>query len=310
MSTLHKPVLLAEVIKFLNPQSNRNFVDCTVGGGGHAERILEKTGPNGKLLAIDWDAEALKRTAEKLSAYRNRIILVHSSYVKIKDIIQEKKFNKISGVLLDLGLSSDQLQYSGRGFTFQANEPLDMRFDPDGNDLTAAIIVNEWPENEIKRILHEYGEEKFASKIANAIAGRRQTQRIETTLDLVRVIMSVVPNQRTKINPATRTFQALRIAVNGELENIKAALKDIVETVESGARIAVITFHSLEDRIVKQYFKQESRDCICPRDLPVCKCGHHARLKLITKKPVVPSEKEVAENFRSRSAKLRVVEKI
>ncbi|MFH0780258.1 MAG: 16S rRNA (cytosine(1402)-N(4))-methyltransferase RsmH [Parcubacteria group bacterium] len=310
MPTLHKPVLMEETVKFLAPKKNRNFVDCTVSGGGHAERLLELTGPDGKLLGIDWDKEALDLAAARLSQYNKRLTLVHDSYVKFKDIIHEKKFNEISGVLLDLGLSSDQLQSSGRGFTFQANEPLDMRFNPDGNELTAAIIVNEWPENEIQRILHEYGEEKFAFKIAKAIAERRKTQKIETTLDLVRIIMTVVPSRRTKINPATKTFQALRIAVNNELENVKSALKDIVETVEKGARIAVITFHSLEDRIVKQYFKQESKDCICPREIPVCQCGHVAKLKLITKKPIIPSEKEVAENFRSRSAKLRVVERI
>lgn len=297
-------------MKFLAPRKNCNFVDCTVGGGGHAERILDMTGPAGRLLGIDLDKKALERTAERLVRFKNRIVLVHGSYINLKQIIYDKKFFPIDGALFDLGLSSDQLQSSGLGFTFQANEPLDMRFNPNGNDLTAAMILNEWPVSEIERILREDGEERFASGIASAIASRRQTQRIETTLDLVRIIMSVVPVRRTKINPATKTFQALRIAVNDELNNIRIALKDIADAIGSGARIAVITFHSLEDRIVKQFFKQESKFCLCPREIPVCRCQHQAHLKIITKKPVLPSIKEVAENFRSRSAKLRVAEKI
>lgn len=310
MSTTHKPVLAEEVIRLLDPKPGQNFVDCTVGGGGHSELILQKICPNGKLLGLDWDKNAIMIAEERLSQYKNNLVLVNSSYTNVKQVVYEHKFLPISGALLDLGLSSDQLQHSGRGFSFQVNEPLDMRFSPETNELTAAEIINEWSAKEIEKIFSEYGEEKFSRKIAEEIVKQRKENKFKTTGELVALIVRTVPQSKTRINPATRVFQALRIAVNHELDNVTEVLKDLLEIIEPGGKIAVITFHSLEDRIVKQYFKQESRACICPSELPECRCGHHARLKLITKKPVVPTEKEISENFRSRSAKLRVVERI
>lgn len=310
MHTVHKPVLLEEVIKYLDPKKNENFVDCTIGGGGHSEAILKKTAPNGLVLGLDWDGAAIIRTRERLADYQKRLILVNESYINIKEIVHVEKFNKINGVLLDLGLSSDQLQASGRGFSFQVNESLDMRFSAEKNDLTAEIILNTWTADKLEKIFREYGEEQFASKVARAIISQREIRPIKTTLELVSLIINVLPKKKTKIHPATKIFQALRIAVNNELNNVKMALKDIVELLEPGARLAVITFHSLEDRIVKQYFKYESIDCHCPPEIPVCKCSHKATLKLLTKKPIKPTDQEIMENFRSRSAKLRVVQKI
>jgi 16S rRNA (cytosine1402-N4)-methyltransferase len=309
MNTVHKPVLVKEVIEHLAPLKNENFVDCTVGGGGHAQAILELTGPKGKLLGLDWDVGAIKKSHEALSEYKDRLILINETYVNLKQVVYDQKFNKISGLLLDLGLSSDQLQNSGRGFSFQNNEPLDMRFSAE-NELTAEKIVNNWPEADLKEILYKYGEESFASKIVKAIGEKRKEEPIKTTEQLSELIESVYPKRRGKLHPATKTFQALRIAVNNELVNVEVALKDIVELMKPGTRLAVITFHSLEDRIVKQYFRQEAKDCLCPREIPECRCGHKAKIKNINKKPLIPSEEEIAENPRSRSAKLRVIEKI
>lgn len=309
--TKHKPVLVAEVLDYLEPKTNQNFVDCTVGGGGHAEKILEATSPDGKLLGLDWDPSAIKRTAERLKPYKKRLVLVNQSYTELKDVVYDKKFTKINGILLDLGLSSDQLQDSGRGFSFQTNEPLDMRFNPEENTLTAAEIVNEWPIDRITDILQRFGEERWARRIAEHIGQERKNTSINKTLDLVKIIMDVYPqNRKSRIHPATKTFQALRIAVNNELENVKNILDQAVELLEKNGRLAVITFHSLEDRIVKDYFKIESKDCICPKDIPECRCGHQSKIKILTKKPVGPSAKEIEDNWRSRSAKLRVVEKI
>lgn len=312
MEIIHKPVLVSEVLEYLRPQPNQNFVDATVGGGGHAEKILGKTEPNGRLLGLDWDKDAITRAKTRLARFSKRVILMPASYLKLKEIVSEKKFQPIQGVLLDLGLSSDQLQASGRGFSFQVNEPLDMRFSPDTNPLTAAEIVNQWPVAKIETCLRELGEERYARPISRAIERARQVGEIKTTLELVQIIQGALPARYTrgKINPATRTFQALRIAVNDELNNVRQALNDICDLVEGGARIAVISFHSLEDKIVKDFFRQESRDCLCPPEIPVCQCQHKACLRVITKKPLAPSDKEQADNFRSRSAKLRVAEKI
>ncbi|MFH0988099.1 MAG: 16S rRNA (cytosine(1402)-N(4))-methyltransferase RsmH [Parcubacteria group bacterium] len=310
MNSVHKPVLSEETLKALNPQSNQNFIDCTLGGGGHAELILEQTAPNGKLLGLDWDATAIERSRERLSRFGTRFVGVNASYTDVKKIAEQKKFGPVHGALLDLGLSSDQLQNSGRGFSFQVNEPLDMRFSVGGNDLIASDIINEWPGREIEKIFREYGEERYSRRIVEEIIKQRKEGPIKTTLELVALIVRTVPTRRDRIHPATRVFQALRIAVNHELDNVNAVLKNLLEIIEPNGRIAVITFHSLEDRIVKQYFKQESIDCLCPPELPECRCGHHRRLKLITKKPIIPSEQEIEKNWRSRSAKLRVIEKI
>jgi len=308
--TTHRPVLLKEVIQALNPEKNQNFVDCTIGGGGHAQAILEKTGPKGKLLGIDWDPEAISRTQERLKEYKDRLVLYNASYTHIKEIVYDKKFFPIHGMLIDLGLSSDQLQISGRGFSFQVTEPLDMRFSPHENELTAAEILNHWPFERIRDMLIRNADERFANRITKAIEDYRKEKRIENTLQLVEIVISAVPRQKTKIHPATKTFQALRMEVNNELNNVRMFLTDALEVMEPKTKLAVITFHSLEDRIVKQFFKRESRDCLCPPEVPVCQCGHKANVRLITKKPITPSRDEISENFRSRSAKLRVVEKI
>ena len=307
----HKPVLADEVVQSLDPRPGRNYIDCTVGGGGHAEKILAATEPDGKLLGLDWDGEAVNRAGERLARYGRRAMLVQSSYTKIKEVVYDKKFNSFHGILLDLGLSSDQLQNSGRGFSFQVNEPLDMRFAPGENDLTAGQILNEWPESEIEIILRENANERNARKIARAIVEQRKTKKFASTLDLTQLVMNVAPPRfgRARINPATKTFQALRMAVNDEIGNIQKFLSAVMEIMPSGCRLSVITFHSIEDRVVKDFFKLNSRDCLCPPEIPVCRCGHKAQLKLITHKPITPSEKEVQENFRARSAKLRVVEK-
>ena len=296
----------------LDPRPGRNYIDCTVSGGGHAEKILDATGPDGKLLGLDWDGEAITRAGERLARYGRRAILVQSSYTKIKEVIYDKKFSSFDGVLIDLGLSSDQLQNSGRGFSFQVNEPLDMRFAPDENDLTAAQILNEWSAGEIEMILRENADERYARKIALAVIEQRKNKKFASTIDLTQLIVRAVPSRqgRAKINPATKTFQALRMAVNDEVGNIKKFLTVAMEVMPSGCRLAVITFHSVEDRVVKDFFKLNSRDCVCPVEIPVCRCGHKAQCKLITHKPITPSEREIQENFRSRSAKLRVIERV
>jgi len=308
----HKPVLADEVVRSLDPRPGRNYIDCTVGGGGHAEKILAATDPDGKLLGLDWDGEAVKRAGERLARYGRRAMLVQSSYTKIKEVVYDKKFNSFHGILLDLGLSSNQLQNSGRGFSFQVNEPLDMRFSPSENELTAAQILNEWSAGEIEAILRENADERNAKRVALAIVEHRKNKRFVSTLDLTQLVMSAATQRfgRAKINPATKTFQALRMAVNDEIGNIQKFLTTAMEIMPSGCRLAVITFHSVEDRVVKDFFRLNSRDCLCPPEIPVCRCGHKAQLKLITHKPITPSEKEIQENFRARSAKLRVVERV
>lgn len=310
MSSIHRPVLWREVIAALEPKPNQNFVDCTVGAGGHAEKILEMNGPAGKLLGLDWDAAAVENAKLKLEKFKSRAIIVKFSYLNVADAIYKKNLFPISGFLLDLGLSSDQLQNSGRGFSFQSNEPLDMRFSPEENPLTAREIINRWSAKELEKIFLEYGEERRAKRLATAIVESRRENEINSTLELVQIIMRLAPARKQRIHPATKIFQALRIAVNDELNNLSSALKKITEIAEPGARIAVITFHSLEDRIVKNYFRECARGCVCPAILPECRCARKPTLKILTKKPIVPTADEIAENFRSRSAKLRVAQKI
>jgi 16S rRNA (cytosine1402-N4)-methyltransferase len=304
----HKPVLLKEVLKYLDPQANQNFVDCTVGAGGHTAAILERTAPKGRVLGVDWDKEAIGRALDTAGHFGTRLILVNDSYVNVKSIIAEKKFGPISGIVIDLGFSMDQIQTSGRGFSFQRDEPLDMRYSLE-NTMTAAKILNQYSEEQLTRIFRDYGEERSARKIAAKIVGERKKQPILRTFQLVQLVLSVKKPVK-RIHPATQIFQALRIAVNDELHNVLSVLKDLVDAMEVGGRLAVISFHSLEDRIVKQYFQQEAKDCLCQPEVPTCVCGHLAKIKILTKKPVTPSEREIEDNFHSRSAKLRVVEKI
>lgn len=304
----------------LAPQANENYIDCTLGGGGHTKAILELTGPNGKVLAIDLDPKALKNAQEKLKEFKKRIILVEDNYQNINKIKNEYLAgDTISGILADLGLSSNQLEDpDGRGFSFQTDEPLDMRLDID-NDLTAECIVNTYSEEQLFNIFKDFGQEKLARLIAQKITAVRRQRKIKTTFELTDLILSVYREKLGSkkevpwiggLHPATKVFQALRIAVNNELENLKTFLAAAVGLLPSGGRLAVITFHSLEDRIVKRFFQQEAKDCLCPPETPICQCQHIKQLKIITKKPVAPDKSEIKANPRSRSAKLRVAEKI
>lgn len=309
-TTAHIPVLINEVIDGLNLKPNANVIDATLGGGGHAEAILEATAPGGKLLGIDWDKKAVELAKNRLAKYKNRLILKTGNYKEVKGISYESGFNAISAILLDLGLSSDQLQDQSRGFSFASQGPLDMRFS-DEESTTASAIVNTWSEKDLAHIFRKYGEERHASRIAHQIVASRQRAPFNSALELADVVLRGAGRRGShRIHPATRVFQALRITINHELDNLQAALPDMVQLLEKGGRLGVISFHSLEDRIVKQFFKLESTDCLCPPELPQCCCKHKASLRLINKKVITPSEDEESRNPASRSAKLRVVEKI
>ena len=285
---IHKPVLVKEVLEYLDPKPDENFIDCTIGEGGHSKLILEKNGPGGKVLGIDADPQQIENSKQLEKEFGERVILINDSYVNLKNIVKANNFNPINGILLDLGMSTEQLSQSGRGFTFLKDEPLDMRYN-ENSDLSAEKIINEYSEKGIEKILQEYGEEKFARKIAGKIVEERKVEKIQSTFQLVEIIKNSVPIRyhHGKIHFATRTFQALRIAVNGELENIKNVLPDAVSLLAPGGRLVVISFHSLEDRLVKNFFKESSN------------------LKVLTKKPVTAQGEEVNSNPASRSAKLR-----
>jgi 16S rRNA (cytosine1402-N4)-methyltransferase len=291
---VHEPVLLKEVIEYLNVRENRNYIDCTIGEGGHAREILRKNGPRGKILGIEIDPELYQKLKkEKLE----RLILVNYSYSNLKEIVKRENFGKVSGILFDLGISSWHLEKSKRGFSFLKDEPLIMRYDLKNEKITASEILNKWPREDIERIIKEFGQEKFAKNITREILKERKFKKIERTSQLVEIIKRAVPiwYQKRKIHFATKTFQALRIAVNNELENLKKGLKEALEILEPGGRMVVISFHSLEDRIVKNFFKENSKKGI---------------LKILTKKPIRPKIEEIKINPRSRSAKLRAGQKI
>jgi 16S rRNA (cytosine1402-N4)-methyltransferase len=293
---IHTAVLKKEVIKFLDPGQNENFVDCTVGEGGHAQELLLKNGPDGKILGIDLDPLQIS-SAEWLKAqFKDRIILINDSYTNLQEIVDRKNFVPVGGILLDLGMSSAQLEGREKGFSFKMEQGLDMRYNDHMNYLTAEKIVNEWPEERIEKILSEYGEEKFSKKIAKNIVEQRKLGRIKTTFQLIEIIKDSTPSAywRGKIHYATRTFQALRIAVNDELENIKRVLPQALSILSPGGRLVVISFHSLEDRIVKNFFNQSTKN---------------DEAKLLTKKPITASNQEIRENPRARSAKLRALVK-
>jgi 16S rRNA (cytosine1402-N4)-methyltransferase len=302
----HQPVLYHEIILALQPRSTGLYVDCTVGAGGHASGILEASEPDGRLLGFDLDPQALQLAQERLASFSERAILIQASYVTLRAQLDELGWDFVNGILLDLGLSSMQLDTRERGFSFQADAPLDMRFDPWG-PIRAADLVNTLPEKDLANLLYEYGEERRSRQVAHAIVRARPVQ---TTRQLAQVVAGATRGGQEGIHPATRTFQALRIAVNRELESLEAVLPQAVSSLEPGGRLAVIAFHSLEDRIVKNFFRQESRDCICPPRQPVCTCGHKATIKEITRRPVRPQEAEVQANPRARSARLRVAEKL
>ena len=310
MKFKHQPVLVKEVLQYLSPKANENFIDCTLGAGGHAKEILRLTAPAGKLLGIDLDPEAIKAAKENLKNFRNRLVLVNDNYKNLKEIIYDTGFNKINGILLDLGISSYELQDQTRGFSFKVSAFLDMRF---GNGKkTAADVVNHYKEEELAKIFKEYGEERYSRHIAREIVLSRKKNKINTTDQLVSLIEKVYKNKPKphKIHVATKVFQALRIEVNDELNNLKKILPVSLEILEKGGRLVVISFHSLEDRVVKHFFRQEAKDCICPLESLECRCQHKARLRILTKKVVMASKEEIISNPRSRSAKLRAALKI
>ena len=306
ITTSHVPVLLQEAIKAMAVQPGGRYIDCTLGGGGHALSILENSSPGGQLLGIDADPEAIKQAGARLGTYRDSILLVNDNFANLQAICIKYDFFPVHGILFDLGLSSLQLNGSGRGFSFQHDAPLDMRFNP-GQEVTAADIVNTSPESELANLIKTYGEEGYSRQIARHVVRERP---IKSTLHLVWTIERAIGRRRGKIHPATRTFQALRIAVNQELEHLEAALKQAVNLLGFEGKLVVISYHSLEDRIVKQFMRTEASDCICPVDTPVCVCGHKARLKLINRRVIVPSQSEIELNPRSRSARLRAAERI
>jgi len=319
MEYRHTPVMLKEVMEILNPRPGQKFIDCTLGGGGYSKAILYRIGGNGKILAIDLDKLAINNAELKFKTEikNKKLILAHENFKNLQNLIN-KYFTpdtKFDGIVLDLGLSSAQLEDRHRGFSFNLPlAPLGMNF---GEQImeTAENIVNSWSLVELAKIFKDYGEEKFAYKIALAIVGARKLARITTTGKLVEVIKQAAPpaSRRrfsSKIHPATKIFQALRLAVNQELENLHAVMPQAINLLKPGGKLIVISYHSLEDRIVKQYFKQESKDCLCPPTSPICRCGHIASLKILTHPILRPTREEVLKNPRSRSAKLRAVERV
>lgn len=302
----HIPVLYHEIIHALRPKSTGRYVDATVGAGGHATGILEASNPGGQLLGFDLDPQALALADQRLTRYQGRYQLIQASYTTLLVQLARLNWDGVDGVVIDLGVSSMQLSTPQRGFSFQEEGPLDMRFNPD-QPFTAADLVNQSPEEELAAILWQYGEEPQSRRIARAILHARPLQ---TTTELARVIQKAVGRPQGRIHPATRSFQAIRIAVNRELQEVAAFLPQAVAALIPGGRLAVIAFHSLEDRLVKQYLRQESRDCICPPQQPVCTCGHRAVIKEINRRPIIATEAETRQNPRARSARLRIVEKL
>jgi len=302
---IHTPVLYQEVLTGLQPKPSGRYIDCTVGGGGHARGILELSSPDGQLLGIDMDPSAIEMATKRLQGYAPRFTLANANFANLREIVQRHGFYPVDGILFDLGVSSFQLEQDERGFSFQREGPLDMRFDPEG-EWKAADLVNGLPEEQLAEILLRYGEERQARRIARAIVAHRP---LATTRELAEVVRKAV-SRRGRIHPATKTFQALRIAVNDELESLAEALPQAVEVLAPKGRLAVISFHSLEDRIVKRFFRDEARGCICPPGTPVCLCGRKPTLEIVTKRPIRPSAEEVEANPRSRSARLRVASRI
>ena len=309
MKNNHKPVLLEETIEYLNCKKDGIYVDGTLGRGGHTAGILENIGDDGLVIALDRDLEAIEAVKDSIES--SNLILEHANYINIGDVLDKHKIDKVNGMIFDLGVSSPQLDNSDRGFSYKNNGPLDMRMNRD-QKLTAADIVNNYRQEKIEEIIDDYGEENWASRIAEFIVAYRKKKEIETTFELVDIIKAAIPAsaRRSGGHPARRTFQALRIATNNELNQLEDMIKSSVERLRKEGRICIISFHSLEDRIVKHKFKELASDCICPPELPVCACDKEPLIEIITRKPVRASEKEIEENYRARSAKLRVAEKI
>ena len=309
MEFTHKSVLLDECIEALNIRPDGVYVDGTLGRAGHSKEIVQKL-TTGRLICIDRDMAAIDAAKERLAPWMERVTLVHGNFADLGEVLREKEIIGVDGMLFDLGVSSPQLDDASRGFSYMQDAPLDMRMDKTAA-LTAYEVVNAWSYEELRRILFEYGEERYAPAIAKAIVRARETRPVETTLELVDLIKSAMPPAalREKQHPAKRSFQAIRIAVNGELDALPPMLKSATEALNPGGRLAVITFHSLEDRIVKRTMQDMARGCTCPPEFPVCICGKKPKLKLLTRKPIVSGEAELEDNPRARSAKLRVAEK-
>ena len=305
---MHLPVLLAETIDALQPHSGGVYLDGTVGAGGHAEAILRASDPSGRLIGFDQDEQALIVAGQRLAGFGERVALFHANFDQMKQVTLAQAIPLADGILLDIGVSSMQLDHAERGFSFREDAPLDMRMNQTAGQ-TAADLVNELGQDELANLIYQYGEERLSRRIARAIV---QARPIERTQQLAEVIARATPGggRRQKIHPATRTFQALRIAVNDELGALERVLPQALKLLKPGGRLAIITFHSLEDRLVKQFFRRESQDCICPPEQLICTCDHQASIKLITKRPITAVTTEIDVNPRARSAKLRVVELI
>ena len=310
MPTYHESVMKNEVLHYLNVHKEGVIVDGTLGDGGHTEFILKNTAPKIRVFAIDRDRSAIERASERLSPFRDRVTLAHGNLGNLKNLAAENGITRVVGLLMDLGVSSPQLDTAERGFSIQHDGPLDMRMDS-SQKTSAADLLEKLSDKELASIIKNFGEERYSKRIVRAIR-REQTERpITTTGQLSRIVARVVSSPRlSRIHPAPRTFQALRIAVNDELEQLKMALTNMIDLLDSTARVAVISFHSLEDRIVKTFFRDEQKGCSCPPKIPMCVCGRTQTLKILTRKPLVPSEEEVAQNPRSISAKLRVAERV
>lgn len=310
MEFQHKSVLLSQCLEALRIRPDGIYLDGTLGGAGHSSRIAQCL-TTGRLIGVDRDEIALRAAGERLAPYIDRVTLVHANFQDLDRILQELNISAVDGILLDLGVSSPQLDDGQRGFSYMEDAPLDMRMDRSAG-LTAYEVVNAWPREELRRILYSYGEERYAPQIAAAIDRRRAVAPIATTLELVDVIRSAMPPQalREKQHPAKRSFQAIRIAVNDELTAVERVMGDAISRLAPGGRLAVITFHSLEDRIVKNAMQEAAKGCTCPPEFPVCVCGRTPQVKLLTRKPVVAGQEELEENPRARSAKLRVCEKL
>lgn len=305
----HKPVLLKETIDNLCVKPEGTYVDGTLGGGGHAYEVLKRLSPQGRFIGIDQDADAILAAGKKLKEFGN-VTLIRSNYCNIREELMGNHVRYVDGIVLDLGVSSYQLDTPERGFSYMSDAPLDMRMDQ-RNDLTAGDIINGYSEAELYRVIRDYGEDRFAKNIAKHIVAARASKKIKTTFELVDVIRSAIPMkiQKTMGHPAKQTFQAIRIELNRELDVLRDTLDTMIDILNPGGRICIITFHSLEDRIVKNTFRRSENPCTCPPGIPVCACGNVSRGRVVTRKPVIPSEHEMEENPRSKSAKLRVFEK-
>ena len=310
MTFEHKSVLLKETVDSLCIRPDGIYVDGTLGGGGHAFEVCRRLGPGGRLIGIDQDQDAIAAASERLAPFGDRAVIVRSNYRQIQDVLEGLQIGRVDGIYLDLGVSSYQLDTAERGFSYREDAPLDMRMDR-RNTQTAADLVNGCDESELYRIIRDSGEEKFAKNIAKHIVKARQEKPIETTGELTEIIKAAIPAKMraTGGHPAKRTFQAIRIALNHELEVLDQSIDTMIQLLNPGGRLSIITFHSLEDRIVKNRFRENENPCICPPDFPVCVCGRVSRGRVITRKPILPSEEELEENKRAKSAKLRVFER-